>query len=82
MDASKIPMVPTEALRKLSQLHAVLNLESQERAFDSDELLQSDLAGLLLSNNQIDHTKLIPFLVTAVNHLAERVQKLESARKN
>ncbi len=70
-------MCPHESLRKLAQLRPLLFLQDQKRAFAPEEVRGTDLAGLM-KNDTLDPAALVPFLVSAVNHLSIRVQKLEA----
>lgn len=72
--AERYDPCPKEALRKLAQLHPHLDLKTQDRCFNTEEIASSDLAGYVLQGENVDTMKLIPFLISAVNHLSERLQ--------
>lgn len=79
----RLAMCPSESLRKLSQLHAYLCADTNTRSFELEDVRASDLSGYLLPPNgqvgEIDNVKLVPFLVTAINNLHERLVAVEKA---
>lgn len=70
-------MIASECLRKLAQLHPVLCVDDQSRIFVADDVAQSDLALFVRPDGSVDSLQLVPFLVVAVNHLAERLEKMK-----
>lgn len=69
-------MSQKESMRKLQQLRPVLESETQHRIFLADTIKDTELGGLMLDNG-LDHCHLVPFLVTAVQYLDDRVRALE-----
>ena len=70
-------MSQSESLRKLLQLKPVLNTQTNERGFDTQHTLSTELAGVLKDGE----VHLIPFLVAALQNIESRVVALETEFK-
>lgn len=71
-----VDMSKEESVRKLLQLRPVLNQESHERFLDPEHTLSSDLAWLV-REGKVKNSDLVPFLVSAIQGLAIRIESLE-----
>lgn len=73
------PMQPDLCLKKLLEIKPLKHTAGAKRVFNVDQLKQTALNEFIdKTTNEFDIVTLIPFLVGAVQHLAERVETLES----
>lgn len=76
-----VSMPPDLCLQKVKELQPVKIVQTNDRHFDVEQVKATALNDLTSNDVPFDTSKLIPFLVGAIQDLASRVEFLERIRK-
>lgn len=78
--STSIDMSQEESIRKIMQLRPLFTPSDQSRGFDVEHMLSTDLS-FLVKSGEVDMIGLIPFLISTVQGLLQRVDALEAEIK-